>query len=166
MKDQYHSFVILTTNVNIKPNRLKGDINKTILNLLRNKYEGVCNKDGYIINDSIELINRSIGEIKTINNESLINYNITYRCNIISPSIDSIYDSYVESVNKLGIISYIKLKETDTMKDSPFIIINPKEYLDDTVFDKTKVNDKIQIKIKSFRIKYLSKQIQIVSTII
>ena len=52
------------------------------------------------------------------------------------------------------------------MKDSPFIIITPKEYLDEAMFDNIKVNDKIQIKVKSFRIKYLSKQIQIVSTIL
>ena len=166
MKDKYYSSVILTTNVNIKPTQLKGDINKIILNTLRRRYEGVCNKDGFIITNSIELLNRSIGEIKTINNESLINYNITYKSNIISPSMDSVYDSYVETINKLGIISYIKLKEEDTMKESPFIIITPREYLDEEAFESIKIQDKIQIKVKSFRIKYLSKHIHIVATIV
>ena len=53
MKDKYYSSVILTTNVNIKPTQLKGDINKIILNTLRRRYEGVCYKDGFIITNSI-----------------------------------------------------------------------------------------------------------------
>ena len=62
--------------------------------------------------------------------------------------MDSVYDSYVETINKLGIISYIKLKEEDTMKESPFIIITPREYLDEKAFESIKVQDKIQIKVK------------------
>jgi DNA-directed RNA polymerase subunit E'/Rpb7 len=166
MNSTYYTPSVLTTNVNISPNSLKADINNTLLVLLKQKYEGVCNKDGYIVKDSIDIVNRSIGEIKTLNNSSLINYNITYKCNIISPSIDNEYDSFVSTINKLGIISYIKFSEEGTIEESPFIIIIPKEYLDEALFDSITVGDKVKIKIKSFRVKYLSKQIQIVATIV
>ena len=34
--------------------------------------------------------------------------------------------SSIQTKNKLGIISYIKLNEDDTMEDSPYIIITPR----------------------------------------
>mgnify|MGYP001354482623 CR=1 FL=1 len=163
MKSKYITSILSTTNVNIHPSDLSSDINQMILLNLKKRYEGVCNKDGYIIKDSIQLINRSIGQIKTINNISFINFNVTYSSDIIYPSIDSEYETYVETINKVGIISYIKLNEDDTLKDSPYIVITPKEYVDDKVFESIKVNDAITVKVKSFRIKYASQQIQIVS---
>ena len=166
MKSKYITSILSTTNVNIHPSNLSSDINQMILLNLKKRYEGVCNKDGYIIKDSIQLINRSIGQIKTINNISFINFNVTYSSDIIYPSINSEYDTFVETINKVGIISYIKLNEDDTLKDSPYIIITPKEYIDDKVFESIKVNDKITIKVKSFRIKYASQQIQIVSELV
>ena len=166
MPDSYFTTVTLTTNLNLNSNDLKGNINSIILNILKKKYEGVCNKEGYIIRDSIELISRSIGQIKTIDSESFINYNITYSCDIISPSIDNEYMAHVDTINKLGIISYLKLTDDDTIETSPFIIITPKEYIEESHFNKLKKGDEINIKIKTFRTKYSSKHIQIVSTLV
>ena len=158
--------MIITTSLNIKPSRIKGDINQLLLHILKKKYEGVCNVDGYIMKDSIELLSRSIGEIKTINNESILTYNITYKSDVISPSEGDKFECKVETINKLGIISYIQAKENDTSKDSPFIIIIPKEYIDEDTFSSINIHDTIKVEIKSFRIKYLLKQIQIVATLL
>ena len=62
----------------------------------------------------------------------------------------------------MGIIGYIKFDESDTIEDSPFIIIVPKEYFDGESLDKHTINDKLQVVIIASRIKYLSKNIQIV----
>jgi len=159
--------MLLTTSINISPDKIRGDINKLILFILKKKYEGVCNKDGFILKDSITLVNRSIGEIRTINNKSIINYKITYRADIITPSINDKFICHVDTINKLGVIAYIKLHDDDNMKESPFIIIIPKEYIDDEeTYKSISVNDKITIQLKSFRIKYLAKQIQIVATLV
>jgi hypothetical protein len=164
--DKYYTTVILTSSVNIRSNKLIGDINKLILSIIKTKNEGMCNKDGYILRDSIELIERSIGKVKTINNENLINYNITYKCNIITPSINDTFDCYVDSKNNAGIIAYIKIDASDKLDSSPFIIIIPKEYIDESVFNKININDKLNVLIKSFRIKYKSKFIQLVATLV
>ena len=84
--DQFKPNILLTTSINISPNKIKGDINKLLLFMLKQKYEGSCNKDGYIIKDSIQLINRSIGQIRTINNKSITNYKVSYKSDIIIPS--------------------------------------------------------------------------------
>ena len=167
MNKDHISSILLTTSINISPNKIKGDINKLLLFILKQKYEGSCNKDGYIIKDSIQLINRSIGQIRTINNKSITNYNVTYKSDIIIPSENEQFTCYVETINKLGIIAYIRLHKDDTMADSPFIIIIPNEYINDKdKLNSISINDKITIKIKSFRIKYLAKQIQIVATLV
>ena len=56
-----------------------------LLNTIKKRYEGVCNKDGYILKNSIELLNRSIGNSKIIDNKPYIIYDITYKAKIISP---------------------------------------------------------------------------------
>jgi DNA-directed RNA polymerase subunit E'/Rpb7 len=166
MKGDYFSTIVLTVNVNIKVNSLKGDINKLLVDTIKRRYEGVCNKDGYILKHSIDLLERSVGEIKTINSESLLNYNITYKADIISPSIDNEYECYVETKNKVGIIAYLKIHDDDLMKDSPFIIIIPKEYIDEADYSTITVGDKLTVKVKSFRIKYLAKHIQVIGTLV
>tara|TARA_Y100000389_G_scaffold95909_1_gene92562 strand:+ start:7337 stop:7840 length:504 start_codon:yes stop_codon:yes gene_type:complete len=160
---EYSSTQLLTTTINILPQKIKGDINKLLLSTIKKKYEGVCNKDGYVHKGSIELINRSIGKIKMIDNVSYIIYSITYRANIISPSEGNKISCIISSNNKMGLIGYIKSSDSDTIKDSPFIIIIPREYFEDDIIDGIKENDKIDVVIENYRTKYLGKQIQIVA---
>ena len=160
----YKSTQLLTTSINIPSNKIKGDINKLIVYTLKKRYEGVCNKDGYIVKDSIELINRSIGELILVDNTSYIMYNITYKSTIISPSVGHKIKCVVNSNNRMGLIGFIKEKEDDTINDSPFIIIIPSEYYDDNeLLSSIKEGDIIDVSIEKTRTKYLSKQIQVVA---
>jgi DNA-directed RNA polymerase subunit E'/Rpb7 len=160
----YKSIQLLTTSINIPSNKIKGDINKLIVYNLKKRYEGVCNKDGYIVKDSIELINRSIGELILVDNTSYIMYNITYKAIVISPSIGHKIKCVINSNNRMGLIGFIKDKDEDTINDSPFIIIIPSEFYDDS--DKLasiKEGDIIDVSIEKTRTKYLSTQIQVVA---
>jgi hypothetical protein len=49
------------------------------------------------------------------------------------------------------------------MKDSPFIVIVPKEYFKEQDFDKYKTNDSLYVSILAYRIKYQSTNIQVVA---
>jgi len=161
---EYYSTQILTTTINIEPRNIRGDINKLVLFNLKKRYEGVCNKDGYIEKDSIELINRSIGMIKIIDNVSYVTYHLTYKAIVISPSIGDRISCVISSNNKMGLIGFIKNKETDSIEDSPFIIIIPREYFsDESDIDDININDKVNVEVDNFRTKYLSNQIQVVA---
>ena len=160
---EYISSQLLTTSINVDMKNIKGDINEILYKLLKNKYEGVCNKDGYVQTDSLQIINRSMGEVKTINNTSYIVYNITYKANIYSPVKGINIDITVNSITKMGIIGFLKDKETDTIENSPFIVIVPREYFNGDDIDNYSINSNIKVKIEESRIKYLSKNIQIVA---
>ena len=69
----------------------------------------------------------------------------------------------INSMTKMGIIGYLKEKDEDTIEDSPFIVIVPKEYFEEGNIDDYSVNDSLDIIIEASRIKYLSKNIQIVA---
>ena len=161
---EYFSSQILTTTINIEPRNIKGDISKLVLYNLKKRYEGVCNKDGYIKKDSIEIVNRSIWMLKIIDNDSYITYHITYKALVITPSIGDKISCIISSNNKMGLIGYVKDNEIDTIEDSPFVIIIPREYFSDVSdIDDININDKINVVIDNYRTKYLGKQIQIVA---
>jgi len=160
----YKSNQLLTTSINISSNKIKGDINNLIAYNLKKRYENVCNKDGYIVKDSIELINRSIGELILVDNTSYIMYNITYKATVISPSVGHKIKCVINSNNRMGLIGFIKDKDEDTITDSPFIIIIPSEYYEDKdKLSSIKEGDTIDVTIEKTRTKYLSKQIQVVA---
>ena len=161
----YISEQLLTINLNIHPSNIKTDIDNVIKQKLKEKMEGKCSENGYVIEGSTAIIKRSIGSISTFNNCSMIKYTITYKAKIISPTEGTIMDIYVNNVNKMGVIGYIKLgkKDIENIDDSPAIIIIPKEYFNDDIsIENFNKNDKINIIVVGCRIKYNSDKIQIV----
>ena len=80
------------------------------------------------------------------------------------PTKDITIPCYVSSFNKMGAVAYIKLSDFiddynggDTFSDSPFIIIIPN--IEDINIP---LNKKINIIIKTYRIKYNSSNIQVI----
>ena len=131
----------LSTKINLKPNELNQNINEIIFYKLKTQNEGFCIKEGYIIKNSIDIINKSIGHIVNLNNKSYIQYNINYKAIILSPKENDIINCYIDNINKLGIVAYIKLSEllnsiyidksNDTFNNSPVVIIIPEINIDD-----------------------------------
>tara|TARA_B100001094_G_scaffold327359_1_gene385424 strand:+ start:1783 stop:2307 length:525 start_codon:yes stop_codon:yes gene_type:complete len=164
----------LSTKINLKPNELNQNINEIIFYKLKTQNEGFCIKEGYIIKNSIDIINKSIGHIVNLNNKSYIQYNINYKAIILSPKENDIINCYIDNINKLGIVAYIKLSEllnsiyidksNDTFNNSPIVIIIPESNIDDIT--KYNNNDNINVKINATRIKYNSDKIQLIATLI
>lgn len=160
---EYISSQLLTTSINVDMKNIKGDINELLYKLLKKKYEGLCNKDGYIQKGSLQIVNRSIGSVKTINNTSYIVYEITYKANIYSPVKGTNLDIRINSITKMGIIGFLKDREDNTIENSPFIVIVPREYFKDDNVDDYEKNSELKVQIEDSRVKYMSKNIQIVA---
>jgi len=156
---------ILTHELNITSSDLNKDIDNIIKLKLVDELENKCQKQGLIMKNSISIIKRSIGNVSTHNNNSCIKYNITFKCKVLNPLEGDIIESFVNNKNKMGVISYIKIKDTDEFIDSPLIIIIPIEYLEEASININDINikQKINVEILGSRIKYLSDKIQIVA---
>ncbi len=160
-KEQLLSDTISIPSRNIyKNNKIDG----YILHYLKNKYEKKCHNNGYVIPDSIEIIQRSCGKIETINNESFIQYNINYKNKSIIPTKDDVFECIIDSITRMGVIAYLNYKESEdsSIKESPLLFIVPKDFLPEGKIDQLKINDTINIKVLDTRIKFMAEQIQIV----
>jgi hypothetical protein len=157
---------LLTTVLILKSKDLTNDIDNVIKIKLKELVEGKCNRDGFILEDSVRVIQKNIGTCVTNDGQSGIKYKIKYKAEIISPSINDELKIYISNINKAGALGYIKVKETDTSESSPLVIMIPKEYFtEESVkqFNDLTIGQQMDVIIIGTRIKYNSKNIQIIA---
>ena len=141
------------------------NVDGIILHTMKKQYENKCSKNGYVVPDSLEIIQRSTGKLNTVNSQSCIIYQINYKIQSILPCKDDIYECIIDSITRMGMIAYLNYKKNkdSEIKDSPLLIIIPKEYFtEENKITDYSVGDKINIKVLDSRIKYMSTQIQII----
>ena len=150
---------LLNTVLTLSPKDLTNDIDNIIKYKLKETIEGKCHENGYIIKDSVHIIKRDMGNIVTNNNKSEIKYMITYKAKLISPSTNDKITIYINNINKMGVIGYIKLEEGDTSEDSPLVVMVPKEYFEDSSrnYDDLTIGQQLNVFVVGCRIKYYSK---------
>lgn len=161
MVDYEEQILKKTIQINFREINKTKNVDSLIINKLK-KYEGKCTKEGYIMPDSTELIERSYGKIRNYDKNSIIEYNINYKIKSILPKINDKYECLIGNISKMGLLCYIKLSDSEIV-NSPLLIIVPKEYCD---IEKYKKEDKIEVQILDFRIKYMNTQIQLIGKII
>ena len=161
----YISEQLLTSTLSINPNELTSDIDNNIKLKLKGNLEGKSYEDGFIIKDSIRIIQRSMGEIVTNNKKSEIKYIIKYKATVISPSENDKLNIYINNINKMGVLGYIKMKHSDTFEESPLIIMIPKEYFEGSSFNFNDINvgQTLDVITVGTRAKFNTKNIQIIA---
>ena len=166
----YYNSEILTEKIQINFNEINTkDINTKIYSILKNKVENKCYKSGYIIQNSVKIINKTLGKIVNYDSNSMIEYNIRFSVKIIKPTIDDIIECYISEKNKLGILAYIKYKDimengnNNGINESPLLIIIPLETIND--IDKYDTNMKIKVVVKATRVKFDANKIQVIGNI-
>ena len=156
---------LLTDTIHLNPKDLNvKNINGLILVKIKQLRENKCNSVGYILKNSVNFINKTIGKISTIDTYSKIVYNVRYECEVLNPSIGDDIECYINDISKMGIIAYIKLPNSEKLfQNSPLIIVIPLEHIKH--IDKYNINDEINIKVIASRIKFNSNKIQIIGKI-
>lgn len=160
---------LLSTNLSIYSKEMNSDIDNIIKNKLIEQLEGVCYDNGYIVKGSVKIINRKMGEIKSVNNKSTIKYLINYKANVISPSQGDVIEAYINNINKMGVVSYIKVDGEDSssvdIDDSPLIIMIPNEYFGDSILNIGDLNigQVIKVVVVGSRVKFKSDKIQVIA---
>ena len=158
---------LLTDTIHIKSQSLlkSKNIDGLIKYHMKNLYEKKCSKNGYVIPDTLEIVQRSIGKLIVISGVSYIQYGVNYKIKSIMPCKDDIYECIIDSITRMGVIAYLnyKEKEDSEIKDSPLLIIIPQEYFTEELKtgDLT-IGQKIKARVLDARVKYMSKQIQVV----
>lgn len=162
-----HELKITTIHIPSKDIYRTKDIDGLIKFNLKKQIENVCGKYGYVLENSVSIVKRSIGKIVTHAGISNIEYNITYKMDTILPCKGDVYEAVVDSITKMGIISYLQMESTkfNSIKESPLLIIVPQMYLDKEL-DSYSKGQKIKVEVLDKRVKYRAKQIQVVGKIV
>ena len=163
MKDIVRNW-LKTKEIHINSKDIRSTIGNAIDMKIKKDLEGMCCEDGYVVKDSIKIVERSIGKIINVNNQSKIMYSIKYTSSIISPAKGIELDCYINSVTKMGAVAYIKYDKITDFKDSPLLIIIPKTYSPDA--DTLELNKKYKIQVLATRLKYRANQIHIVAKLV
>ena len=62
--DNLVTLVQLNRSIGLKPNEINSGIDDTLLFKLKEEVEGKCIKEGYAMPNSVEIVNRSLGEVQ------------------------------------------------------------------------------------------------------
>ena len=160
---------IFNNNISLYPSDLNKDIDNIILNKLKKTYEGYCKDNCFVLKNSINMINKSLGKIETHENKNVIKYDVKYSCDIISPTNGQQINIVVHNITKMGIIGYIEIdskysKSDNVFENSPLIVIIPEDKIDD--INAVNVGQKLKTEILNYRIKFRNEQIQVVCKIV
>jgi len=171
--NSYINEQIFNETIYLSYKELNKNINDILKNKLKEKIENKCYKNGYIIKGNINIINKTLGKLINVDSENKLIYNIKFSAKILELNINDVIDCYINNINKMGILAYIKLKdilsnykEGNTFNDSPLVIIIPSQLIEDIDKESIGLEKKIRVKINAVRLKFNANKIQIIGEII
>lgn len=159
----YQKEILFTTSIQLNSSECSRckNIDGLIKYKLKKDHEKLCNKHGYVLENTLKVVNRSIGKVVTHDNVSMIEYNITMKLNVIYPCEKDIFTVKIDNITKMGVIGYLDDSNNKyNIENSPILFIVPTEYIED--IESLKIGMKIEVEVLQSRIKYKSKQIQVV----
>jgi len=149
-----------TSSVFLKPHEVKNNLEEVFLEKIRNKYEGICTKHGYIKKNSIKIIKRSIGTIIKQHFNSNIQYNFQCIAEILNPVKGSIIKCIIKNKNAMGLLAQ-GFYENDNILE----VIIPKisaGIISEINLDNLNINDEIYVEVFGKKFNIFDKSISII----
>ena len=149
--DPLYETRILTDKINLSPKETNNINFQDILErILKNKIEGKCISDGYIKNNSIEIISRTLGCMETHNFNGSVSYLIKYKADVCSPKEGQIVECTVHTTTDTNCICHVGDEDT-----SPIEIYLFREHnLGNNDYATLKEGDNINVKIANTQIEF------------
>ena len=142
--------------INLLPNEITQDIDGILLHRLKNEIGNRCIKEGFVKQDSIEILKRSIGQVDSIHFNGRIGYNITYSAEICHPTEGLLITGKIADMNKMGAMMVVE----------PLSINIPKQlHTDLDVFKNLSVGDTITVSIVGCIFELYDTEINVVGVI-
>jgi len=152
---------ILSTNIQLRPYEYDNKINETILEKLKSKVEGKCDKNGYVKKDSVVVLKRSIGQFLQAQFNGYCTFKVSYKVLCCNPSEGMVVKCSVLNKNKMGLFC-----ELYNLDPSPLTIILAKQHhLDNPKYEEIKVGASLDIEIIGIKFEYNDTQISCIGRI-
>ena len=137
--------------IKLSPKYLDGNLTEHIQKTLKNKYEGLCSKFGYIKSNSIRVLNIKEGVVERSTFHGYVRFDVEFSSMICNPAINSVIECTIKNINSFGVLCVSGLKENGIF-NSILNIIVPKnhhnfEISNNIEFDKLKIGDNVYVEI-------------------
>jgi DNA-directed RNA polymerase subunit E'/Rpb7 len=145
----------LTKKVHITSKFLQKNIESSLLLQLKQNYEGKCTPEGFIQQNSVTIVNYSLGRANYI--KGGIDYNVTFQADICMPHMGQRFKAPVRLRSKVGIHA-----ETPPIK----VLIPRDLHLGNTDFEEIKVDDDIEFEVVGAQFKQEDENIIVVGRLL
>ena len=134
---------ILTRKIILPFQSVGSNIKENIIKILQQESYNKCSKEGYIKNNSINILSYSSGVVE----ENHVVFDVSFECDICHPVEGQLIKCQVENITRAG-IKAVYIKE----KKSPIIVFIARDHhYSNESFNKLKENDDITIKVIGIR---------------
>jgi DNA-directed RNA polymerase subunit E'/Rpb7 len=142
----------LSTQINLAPKALNySDVNQIILERLKKQVEGKCIGDGFIKDESVEIISRSPGMLLNHDFSGSVAYEIIYSAEVCNPKEGQILEVVVDdNNNETNTVCYYVDEDTSPIE----IYLFKQHYLENPVYAGLKKGDKILVKILETQVEF------------
>ena len=145
----------LTKKVHIISKFLQKNIESSLLAQLKQNYEGKCSPEGFVQQNSVTIVNYSLGRANYI--KGGIDYNVTFQADICMPHMGQRFKAPVRLRSKVGIHA-----ETPPIK----VLIPRDLHLGNTDFEEIKVDDDIEFEVVGAQFKQEDENIIVVGRLL
>ena len=154
-------FVKTTFNhsVSIEPSEINNRIEYTLIEKINNELEGKCNNSGYIKENSIKILSRSLGKVMSSHFTGSIIYNVSLSADICNPLENSLISARIININKMGVLAQAVQGDPPCLT----ILLAKQHHIENDAFDNLQINQIINIKVIGKRFEYGDKQISIIA---
>ena len=152
---------VINRSVSVEPKYITNSLNDVILKKLKEQYEEICSKDGYIKKNSIKILKRSLGKILASQFNGNVLYNVQFSAEICNPLEGAVIKAQVSNINKMGVLANVS-----NYVDSPLnIILARQHHIDNEKFATLTVGTDIDIKIIGKRFEHGDSHISIIAVL-
>lgn len=145
---------ILKEKIIIEAKNLNHKIDDYITNYIKKRIENKCINEGFVKEDSITIVDKSIGSIKNSRFYGEVSYDILFKANICNPVAGNIIDCRVKFVNKLGLLG----------NNGPLVIIVGRQFHSNSQsLDQINVDDIVKVKIIAKKFSINDKEIKVIA---
>lgn len=148
---------LISRKIYIPYNNLSNNISKTLEEIVKNKFEGKCCKEGYIKPNSCKIVNYSSGVLR----EDKIIFDVVIKCYICLPTEGMVIYCNVKNITKAGIKA-----EIDESPSPLIIFISRDHHYNIDYFSKVKEDEKILVKIIGQRFELNDNYISIIAELL
>ena len=157
------------TPVRISPAEMDTNYQQRIIEKIKEEYEGICSKYGYIKQGTIKILKRSCGTLQKAYFNGDINFDVVCKAEVCNPIKGNIIEAFVKNKNQLGILaeSYVINEDNDKTPILDVIIpIKSTGIISEIDLEQIQIGDSIHVEVMGKKYQDRDKKISVIGRVV